>query len=103
MTKKTKWRNIHALTQTMKRVLGYMLKNYKFSFCLVVVCILGSAGATLSGTLFMQSLIDDYIVPLTQAQTPDFSRLARALLAPWRAYLPSACCALTATTASWSM
>ena len=29
----------------------------------------------------MQSLIDDYIVPLTQAQTPDFSKLAAALVA----------------------
>ncbi len=63
----------------MKRVLGYMLRDYKFSFFMVVVCILGSALATLRGTLFMQSLIDDYIVPLTQAQTPDFSSLAAAL------------------------
>lgn len=46
---------------------------------MVVVCILGSALATLRGTLFMQSLIDDYIVPLTQAQTADFSALAAAL------------------------
>ena len=64
----------------MGRVLGLMLKNYKFSFFMVVVCILGSALATLRGTLFMQSLIDDYIVPLTQAQTPDYSDLAAALL-----------------------
>ncbi|HJA53938.1 MAG TPA: hypothetical protein H9951_00890, partial [Candidatus Bacteroides intestinigallinarum] len=46
----------------MKRVLGYMLKNYKVSFALVVLCILGSALATLRGTLFLQALIDDYIV-----------------------------------------
>ena len=64
----------------MKRVLGYMLRDYKFSFFMVVVCILGSALATLRGTLFMQSLIDDYIVPLTQAQSPDFSQLAAALV-----------------------
>ena len=64
----------------MGRVLGYMLKDYKFSFFVVVVCILGSALATLRGTLFMQSLIDDYIVPLTQAQTPDYSNLAAALV-----------------------
>ena len=64
----------------MGRVLGYMLKNYKFSFFMVVVCILGSALATLRGTLFMQRLIDDYIVPLTQAQTPDYSALAAALV-----------------------
>ena len=67
------------LGRVMKRILGYMLKNYKFSFFMVVVCILGAALATLRGTLFMQSLIDDYIVPLTSAQTPDFSSLAAAL------------------------
>ena len=78
--------NAHHNTMTtsqqlhaMRRVLGYMLKQYKFSFCMVVVCILGSALATLRGTLFMQRLIDDYIVPLTQAQVPDYTQLAAAL------------------------
>ena len=66
--------------RAMGRVLGYMLKDYKFSFFMVVVCILGSALATLRGTLFMQSLIDDYIVPLTRVQIPDYSALAGALL-----------------------
>lgn len=32
--------------QAMKRVLGYMLRNYKFSFLIVVICILGSVLAT---------------------------------------------------------
>ena len=66
--------------RAMGRVLGLMLKNYKFPFFMVVVCILGSALATLRGTLFMQSLIDDYIAPLTRAQTPDYSDLAAALV-----------------------
>ena len=61
------------------RVLGYMVRHYKFSCLAVVVCILGSALATLAGTLFMQSLIDDYILPLTQAAQPDFGPLAAAL------------------------
>ena len=65
--------------RAMRRVLGYMLKQYPFSFFLVVVCILGSALATLRGTLFMQRLIDDYIVPLTQSQVPDYTQLAAAL------------------------
>ena len=61
------------------RVLGYMVRHYKFSCLAVVVCILGTALATLAGTLFMQSLIDDYILPLTQAAQPDFGPLAAAL------------------------
>ena len=81
------------LFRTMGRVFGYMLKNYKFSFFLVVVCILGSALATLRGTLFMQSLIDDYIMPLTQAQVPDFSALAGALLSIAGTYAIGIACA----------
>ena len=63
----------------LKRILGYMLKSYKLAFGLVVVCIVGTALATLRGTLFMQSLIDDYIIPLTKAQVPDYSALAAAI------------------------
>lgn len=63
----------------LKRILGYMLKSYKFAFALVVVCIVGTALATLRGTLFMQSLIDDYIIPLTMSQAPDYSELAAAI------------------------
>lgn len=61
------------------RLLGYMLKNYKFSFVLVILGILGTALATLRGTLFMQTLIDDYIIPMTQTENPDFASLAKAL------------------------
>lgn len=64
----------------VKRILGYMVRDYKFQFLAVIICILGSAFATLRGTLFMQSLIDDYIVPLTTSQVPDYSDLAAALL-----------------------
>ena len=77
----------------MKRILGYMLKNYKFSFLAVVLCILGSALATLRGTLFLQSLIDDYIVPLTKAANPDFSALAQVLLSLIATYAAGILCA----------
>ena len=79
--------------QSLRRVLGTMLKNYKASFFLVVVCILGAALATLRGTLFLQNLIDDYITPLTQAQTPDFSGLAGALLSVAGIYAIGILCA----------
>lgn len=64
----------------LKRILGYMLKYYKGSCLAVIVCVLGSALCTLQGTLFMQSLIDDYILPMTVADAPDFSGLAAALI-----------------------
>ncbi|MCD7730471.1 MAG: ABC transporter ATP-binding protein/permease [Oscillospiraceae bacterium] len=66
--------------KTLKRILSYMFKNYRIHFIIVVVCILITALSTLSGTLFMQSLIDDYIVPMTQQESPDFGPLAVAIL-----------------------
>ncbi len=67
------------MCQMLKRVLRYMTENYKWSFIAVVLCIFGSSLATRRGTLFMQTLIDDYIVPLTQAASPDYGPLARVL------------------------
>ena len=68
--------------KTLLRLLGYMMKNYKIRFTAVAVCILGSAFCTLRGVLFMQELIDDYILPMIQtSQTtgPDFGPLQKAL------------------------
>ncbi|MDY4588416.1 MAG: ABC transporter ATP-binding protein [Oscillospiraceae bacterium] len=66
------------------RVLGYMMKRYKFRFILVLICILITAATTLVGMLFMQSLIDDYITPMLNAvnsgEAADFSPLLMALL-----------------------
>ena len=53
------------MVRTLGRVLRYVLKNYKFHCIAVLLCILGSALASVQGVLFTQSLIDDYIVPLT--------------------------------------
>ena len=63
----------------LKRLLGYMVKNYKFSFLAVVVCIIIGAFATMQGMLFVQSLVDDYITPLLNSENPDFTPLAHAL------------------------
>lgn len=65
--------------KTMLRILSHMLKSYKFSCFMVLVCILVSALAILKSTLFMKDLIDNYIVPLTQSTIPDYSSLAQAL------------------------
>ena len=64
----------------LKRLLSYIVKNYKLACFMVVVCILVSAITTLCGTLFIQKLIDNYIVPLTQMAVSDYSPLAQALL-----------------------
>ena len=65
---------------SLKKVMKYVLKEYKGSCIAVVICILLSALATLSMTLFSQSLIDDYIVPMLSHSTPDFKPLEIRML-----------------------
>lgn len=77
----------------LKRLLGYMLREYKFSFFVVLMCILGSALATLRGTLFMKSLIDDYIAPLAKTDMPDFAPLVKALVSLAIIYIIGVVCA----------
>ncbi|MBE6164837.1 MAG: ABC transporter ATP-binding protein [Streptococcus gallolyticus] len=64
---------------TLKRVLAYVLKNYKWRFLLVLVLILVTALCMVRFSLFMQTLIDSYITPLLAAKNPDFSELAHAI------------------------
>ena len=80
MSKQKSMPSSRSLIKTLRRVLHYMLKGHHLSFLLVVICILGTALATLRGTLFIQRLIDDYIAPLTEMQVPDYSLLASALI-----------------------
>ena len=65
--------------KVFKRVMAILLKEYKWPFLAVVVCILLASVCTLQATLFMQTLIDDYIMPLLGTENPDFGPLAGAL------------------------
>lgn len=67
-------------TQVLNRVLRYMLRYYKFQFLLVVLCILVSATANVSGTSFPQTLVDDYVVPMLNSGSTDFSGLWQAVI-----------------------
>ena len=62
------------------RVLAYVGKKYKFHLIVVVIGIFASVLANVQGTMFMKTMIDDYIVPLVQADTPDFGPFGMAIL-----------------------
>ena len=79
---------------TAKRLLSYVLKGYKFRFFLVLVCILVSAAASVSASLFLGSLIDDYIAPLLLTDQPVFSGLLHTLILMGCLYLAGALCTL---------
>ena len=64
---------------TLLRLTRYVLRNYKVSFLVVAMCILVTSVTTLASTLFTRTLIDQYIVPLTQADNPEYASLAQTL------------------------
>ena len=61
------------------RLTKYVLSDYKFSILTVLVCIAITSVTTLASTLFTRTLIDDYIVPLTEAANPEYTSLAEVL------------------------
>lgn len=61
------------------RILRYTFKNYKIHMIIVFICIIVSVLANVQGTLFIQSLIDDYITPLMNTSSPDFTPLLFAI------------------------
>ena len=67
-------------SKTLKRLMGVILKNYTPHFIVVLLCIFGSAFVSVKGTLFMQTLIDDYILPLMSQSNPDFRPLGMAIM-----------------------
>ena len=63
----------------IKRVIQYMLHYYKIPFLCVVICILLTAIATVVGATFPQKLVDNYITPMLNEGSNDFSALAADL------------------------
>ena len=64
----------------LRRLLAYILKNYAPHCVLVLIGIFISVLANVQGTMFMQTLIDDYILPLLGSDNPDFSGLLHAII-----------------------
>ena len=71
----------------VKRLLRYVIQDYRWPFMGVLLCILVSAAAGVAGSLFLQVLIDGYITPLLVEANPDFSGLLRAVMVMGCIYL----------------
>ena len=57
---------------SLLRILKYVYEDYKFHFLAVFIFIVISALANVRGTLFLQTLIDDYITPYIGQQKRKF-------------------------------
>ena len=64
----------------LKRIMAEVFRHYLPHCILVLICIVVSALANVQASLFLQTLIDDYIIPMTQQQDPSFAPLAGALM-----------------------
>ena len=64
----------------LKRIMAEVFQHYLPHCILVLICIVVSALANVQASLFLQTLIDDYIIPMTQQQEPSFAPLAGALM-----------------------
>jgi len=72
---------------TIKRLMSYAALKYKVQFIIVLICIVASALVSVASSLFIQTLIDDYIVPLLLDNAPVFTGLLRAIITMGAIYL----------------
>ena len=65
---------------TAKRLLRYIFGGgYTGRFILTLFCIIIAVAASVASSLFLQILIDDYIIPLMGMENPVFSGLLKAI------------------------
>ena len=67
-----------AEPDTIKRIFSYIFQ-YKWRVVAIVICILIGAAAQAGSALFLQSLIDTYILPMVGETNPDWAPLLRAI------------------------
>ena len=72
---------------TIKRLFDIIMSKHKIWLLVVFICIIISGIASVSGQLFLQSLIDDYISPLLLEENPVFTNLLKALFGIGFVYL----------------
>lgn len=80
--------------KTLKRLLSYFNKGYKLKFAVVLICIIMTTLASVGASLFLQTLIDDYVTPLLSQTNPSFSGL-------WNVLKTMACLYLAGIFSAW--
>lgn len=80
-------------SNTVKRLLSYIF-HYKLRFFFVLICILISALTNVASSLYIETLIDDYISPLLLDANPVFDALLRSILTMACVYAVGIICSL---------
>ena len=63
----------------MSRLMKFVLSRYAIHYVVVLLCIFTTVFCSVQGTLFMQTLIDDYIAPMIGVANPDYGPLLGAM------------------------
>lgn len=67
------------LKKSFTRLMSYIYKTYKFSLIIVIISVIISTLSSISISLSLRYIIDDYISPLIGKSNPSFSKLYSAL------------------------
>lgn len=70
---------VNDARKTIRRLMSYV-GRYKVQFTVVIICIILSAFANVRGSLFIETVIDDYITPMLSSGSRDFSNLLNAVI-----------------------
>ncbi len=79
MSKSVKSKKKKIDRQTITRLLGYVFREYKLQFAIVLILVVLSSLTNIASSLFIESLIDDYISPMLLQDNPVFTPLLKAL------------------------
>lgn len=63
----------------LSRLMKFIFSRYLIHYVVVLICIFASVFCSVQGTLFMQTLIDDYIAPMIGVANPDYGPLLGAM------------------------
>ena len=79
-------------SKTIKRLLKYVVKDYKLQLVVVLISIIISALVGVIGVQFIKYLIDDFITPLLGNANPDYTALLNVILIMGAIYLFGVIC-----------
>ena len=65
--------------KTASRLMKYVTGSYKVQFIIVLICILMTSISSISVSLSLRFLLDDFILPLVGQTDPNFSELYKAM------------------------
>ena len=77
---KSRASHIKSSLPLLNRVIKYMLSHYKWTFMLVICCIVINAICSVVGATFPQTLIDDYVEPMVATGADMFPELLNQII-----------------------